>query len=516
MLEIGPGFPHTFLRSPDRRSSYASIGKWVNRHRDWSDSQTMGCPHLQKQSAQSSAVDPPSQAGSNDVRHVTPGPSELVSFDEHVDPLAFLGQLVEQYGDVVRYQTRFGPCYLFVHPEHVQTILHRENYRRASLVKMMLGDGLLASDGPRWRSQRKLMQRDFLPASMSPYVDVMTRETARSANLWQTAADEGAAVDVTEEMTRLTLRIVVDALFSDDLSDAQSAQLCAAVTQTITDLGKISWTIFGVPVHFTPHSNANFASGKSVIDTVCYDMIARRRAQAPADRPDDLLTMLVEADTDSGPMTDRQLRDEIVTMLVGGHETTALALAWVWKAIAEHPDIEAKLHREVDEILQGRDPNLADLANLPWTKAVFQEGMRLYPPVWYMARVANEADVIHGHAIPKGACVLISAWFTHRHKSFWPDAERFDPSRFVPPAEMPTARYAYFPFGGGRHQCLGMHFSMLEGTLILAQLCQRFRIHPLNAQEVRANPGITLRQSPGMRAMVESRTPQPLNGSKTS
>lgn len=461
----------------------------------------MDCPYQQKGSG-------PSDAGPQTAaptERISPGPRELVSLESHVDPLIFLGQLIERYGDVVRYQTRFGPCFLFIHPDHVQAILHREKYRRASLVRMMLGDGLLASDGPRWRSQRRLMQRDFLPPSVTPYVSVMMRETARTAVAWQAAAEAGRAVDVTEEMTRLTLRIVVDALFSEDLSHERATKLCGAITQTISDLGKISWAVFGMPVQLAPGSSAHFAAGKEVIDAVCYDMIARRQAQSPADRPHDLLTMLVEAETADGPMTDRQLRDELVTMLVGGHETTALALAWAWKAIAEHPEVEEKLHAELDAVLAGRPPGLEDMTSLPWTHAVFQETMRLYPPVWHMARVATEDDVIDGHPIPRGSGVLLSAWFTHRHAAFWSEPERFDPSRFMPSAPSPPHRYAYFPFGGGRHQCLGMHFSLLEGTLILAQLGQTFCIRPLNGEQVQPHPGITLRQSPGMRADVEMR-----------
>lgn len=332
----------------------------------------------------------------------------------------------------------------------------------------------------------------------------MVRETARNANAWRAAAAAGKAVDVATEMTRLTLRIVVKALFSDEFSDEQSIKLCAAVSQIINDLGMISWTIFGVPAKFTPESNAGFIAAKNVIDAVCYDMIARRRSLAPPDRPRDLLTMLIEADTDDGPMGDRQLRDEIVTMLVGGHETTALALAWAWKAIAEDPGIEARLHEELHAVLAGRSPDLADLPNLRWTQAIFQEAIRLYPPVWYMARVASEEDVIDGHTIPRGASVLVSAWFTHRHEDFWPEAERFDPARFIDAAQ-PAHHYAYFPFGGGRHRCLGTHFALLEGAVILAQLAQEFRVRPIDGQQIRPHPGITLRQAPGMCANVEPR-----------
>ncbi len=317
----------------------------------------------------------------------TPGPVGLVAFDSHVDPLAFLGSLIEQYGDVVRYQTRFGPCILFVHPQHVHTILHRENYRRASLVKMMLGEGLLASDGNLWRSQRRLMQPDFLPARVAPLMAVVTNETTRTAATWRDAAREGQPVDLTAAMTRLTLRIVVRALFSDDLSEEKATALCEAITQTLKDLGNISWTIFGVPARFTPNSNATFTACKQVIDGACYDMIARRRAMPAADRPADLLTLLIDADSENSQPNDRQLRDEIVTMLVGGHETTAIALAWAWQALGDNPDIEERLLRELTEVLAGRAPNRRRLSKPPLDPRDFSRGDSPLPPsVVYGAR----------------------------------------------------------------------------------------------------------------------------------
>lgn len=439
------------------------------------------------------------------IINATPGPVGLISSSVGGDPLGFLGGLIERYGDVVRYETKLGPCFLFVHPEHVQTILHRENYRRASLVKMMLGDGLLASDGSRWRSQRRLMQKDFLPAAIVPFVGIMSRYTRATIDDWQAAVRDRESVDITAAMTRLTLRIVVAALFSEDLEPSALNALCEAVTQTITDLGRISWTIFGAEVQFSPSSTTAFTAAKAVIDGTCYSTIARRRSQHPPQRSRDLLTMLIEADTETGPMTDRELRDELVTMLVGGHETTALALAWAWKLLADHPAIGATMCGEIDSVLSGRDPEFADLQKLPFVQAVFQEVMRLYPPVWYMARVANEDDVVHGHAIPRGACVMISAWFTHRDRRFWDEPERFNPARFINRPANAQPRYAYFPFGGGRHQCLGMHFSMLEGVQILAQLAQHFEVHPIAGQQVQPDPGITLRQKPLMQATIAER-----------
>ncbi len=452
------------------------------------------------------AGDRAAMPGDHRLVSITPGPTGLIPSTAGSDPLGFLGGLIKQYGDVVRYETKFGPSFLFVHPEHVETILHRENYRRASLVKMMLGDGLLATDGPRWRSQRRLMQKDFLPAAVALFVEIMTRETRATVNEWQAAAHNHAAVDITAAMTQLTLRIVVAALFSEDLDQPTSSALCEAVTQTITDLGKISWTIFGVSVQFSPSSTAIFSAGKQVIDRTCHGMIARRRRQPGSQRPRDLLTLLIEADTETGPMTDRELRDELVTMLVGGHETTALALAWTWKLLADHPAVAIEMCREIDSVLAGRNPTPADLQKLHYVRAIFQESMRLYPPVWYMARVANEKDVLHGHEIPRDACVLISPWFTHRHPEFWNSPDQFDPIRFINHNPGLRARYAYFPFGGGRHQCLGLHFSMLEGVQILAQIAQHFTVKPIQDQNVLPDPGITLRQKPSMRVTIVPRT----------
>jgi cytochrome P450 len=240
----------------------------------------------------------------------------------------------------------------------------------------------------------------------------------------------------------------------------------------------------------------------NVIDAFCSEMIARRRAQSPANRPRDLLSLLIE----TRKLDDRQVRDEIVTMLIAGHETTALAIAWAWKTLAQNPRAEVKLHEEVDAVLAGRKRvELTDVPKLTWSAASFQETMRLYPPVWQMPRVAIKDDVIDGYAIPRNSCVIISPWFTHRHKDFWRDPEAFDPARFCPSAEKQLHRYAYLPFAGGRHQCLGMHFALMEGTMILAQLAHQFRVVPLNSEQVRPSMGVTLRQSPGLMANIESR-----------
>jgi cytochrome P450 len=459
--------------------------------------------HSPETSASALHAAPLSTEGCKAPLLATPGPQELISFDGPVDPFAFLGDLVERYGDTVRYRTRLGPCILFVHPEQVQAILHSDNYRRASLVKMTLGDGLLASDGPWWRSERRLMQREFLPAKMPAFAPIVTRETSKLATDWRIAAASGQTIDVTAAMTRLALAIIVAALFSEDISDDRSAELRDAITQNILAMGKLSWTAFGVPFNFAPGTTDEFAAARGAIDRITYEMIRRRQAMPPDSRPRDLLTLLIQAQPDGKQLSDLQLRDEVVTMLIGGHETTALALAWAWKELAEHPESEAKLAAEAAQVLGGRLPEADDLPKLAWTRAVFQETLRLYPPVWFMGRVAVQDDVVDGHAVARGTCVVVSPWLTHRHKDLWPLPDQFDPQRFVDPEFQLPHRYAYFPFNGGRHHCLGMYFALMEGTMLLAQLAQSFRLMPVNAHLVKPNPGITLRQSPGLLAKVE-------------
>jgi cytochrome P450 len=468
--------------------------KWVN---------------MKSQASQSPArVKPGTERTFATAGRTIPGPSHIVSFDEGVDPIDFLGSLLREYGDVVQYRTSFGPSFIFAHPKHVQMVLQRENLRRASLVKMVLADGLLASDGPFWRSQRQLMQKDFQPARVAVFADIITQEIVRTEAEWSAAARTGEEVDVMSAMTRLTLRIIVKSLFSDDLMDDHAAALCGSVTQTITELGKISWTIFGAPFHFSPAANSEFAAAKKIMDDTCYEMIARRRMKSSDNRPGDLLDLLISTPS----LTDVQVRDEIVTMLVGGHETTALALSWGWKSLSEDPQVAKRLHDEVDEVLGDESVHTSHLPKLPWTRACFHEAMRLYPPVWYMGRVGIETDEIDGYVIPRSACVMISPWFTHRHRDFWQSPDAFDPSRFLESAPEPGHKYAYFPFAGGRHQCLGMHLALMEGVFILAQLSRRFAVLPTNAAQVRPLPGITLRQTPNLRAKLEPRSSKRMCG----
>jgi cytochrome P450 len=240
------------------------------------------------------------------------------------------------------------------------------------------------------------------------------------------------------------------------------------------------------------------------MDNTVYSIIAQHRANKVDSG--DLLSMLISArDEDGGRMSDQQLRDEVLTFLIAGHETTALTLTWTWHLLAQHPEVERKLHQELDRVLGGRVPEFADLPALTYTERVIKESMRLYPPAWSLARTVISDFELRGYRIPAGANVVMSQWIMHRHPSYFPEPEKFDPDRWSPEKAQKLPRFAYFPFGGGPRQCIGSSFAMMEATLLLATIAQRFRFRSVPDHPVVAIPSFTLRPKYGMRMSVAGR-----------
>ena len=420
------------------------------------------------------------------------------------DAFQFLGQLVRQYGDIVRYPTSYGDVYLFNHPQQVHEILHRENYTRTGLIKLVLGEGLLSSDGPYWREQRRQAQPHFQPDRIAAFGPLIGEEIALFTSQWRGRAERGEAFDVSREMARLTLRIVVRALFSTDL-DRENDELCDAITFLIRDLGSISRTLFGSSMQVNHNRNQHFDEAIKVVDRIVYKIIDDR--QSLASQPDDLLTRFLRGhDPQTGKSLDRrQLRDEVVTILISGHETTALILSWAWVLLSQNPAARDRLQDEVDRVLKGTMPRVQDLERLPYTRMVLQESMRLYPPVWFIFRKAIRDDVVGGYQIPGGAPVLVSPYLVHRHEAIWSQPEAFDPLRFAPEQAAARPRYAYFPFGGGRHTCLGERFALMEGIMILAAVAQRFDVNLVPDHPVEPEPALTLRQRHGVQVALLER-----------
>jgi cytochrome P450 len=416
-------------------------------------------------------------------RRAAPGPRYLTPFAAtramKRDPLAFVTDLAREWGDVVR--VRMGPIsvHMFFHPEAVRHILqeHNQRYVKGPIVgrvKVLIGEGLFTSEGTFWRRQRRLAQPAFHRERVAGFVETMVAATSERLDAWQEATRTGDPIDVAAEMSELTLTVVGRTLFGADLS-ADAADVGAALRVALAGTADRSLEWMTAPLFVPTRRNRALRASIRILDRVVYEVIARRRgADAPGD---DLLGMLMAArdvETDDG-MTARQLRDEVMTFFLAGHETTANALAWSLALLAAHPAVEERLRAEVDRVLCGRTPAFGDVPALAFTRAVVEEAMRLYPPVWGIGRQAIVPDEVQGEPLRRGAVVTLSPWVTHRHPAFWPDPERFDPTRFLAPAG-DRPRFAYFPFSGGPRLCIGETFALVEAQIALAMLVQRYRL----------------------------------------
>jgi cytochrome P450 len=411
------------------------------------------------------------------------------------DPLTSLTDMARM-GDVVR--MRFGPfrVYQLNRVEHVRRVLQNPriygkqtvSYRR---LRLLLGLGLLTSDGDFWLRQRRIAQPAFHKDRIVGFAGAMARAATGLADRWQTLAERGEAIDLNAEMTRVTLTIVCETLLGGDVGDAAER-----VSRSFTVLNEITSErlnqLMPLPLWVPTAPNRRYRAALSELDETVYQIIARRRKSD--EETHDLLSMLMHArDAETGAtMTDRQLRDEVTTILLAGHETTAVALTWAFYLLSQNPEAERRLQYELADVLGGREPGLADLEQLPWTRQVIDETLRLYPPVWGMDRSVHADDDLDGFHVPRGVSVLVSPWVMHRSPSLWSEPEAFRPERFAPGADE-VPRYAYFPFLGGPRQCIGSGFAMMEAQLLLATLAQRFRLELVPGTQVEPLPLLTLR-----------------------
>ncbi len=418
------------------------------------------------------------------------------------DPLGMLRDGFRDHGDVVR--LRFGTtrALLLAHPEHIGRVLHdnHRNYDKHNVdyavLRRLLGNGLLTSDGEFWRRQRRLMAPMFHRQRVAGFCNLMVNSTLEMLERWDAMARSGESFDIAAEMTRLTLPIVAKALFSADVSDDAEA-IGAALTEVNRQLGEFSLLdmFWMIP---TPRKR-RFRAAVQTLDEVVGKIIdARRRA---THRNEDLLSMLLDAvdeETSKG-MTPRQVRDEVLTVLLAGHETTANALAWTWYLLARNLAAENKLHDEIASTLGERAPAAPDLPQLRYTRMVIEESMRLYPPAWAISRNAIGEDEIGGYPVRPRTNIIICSFVTHRHPSFWEEPERFDPERFSSERSQRRPDFAYLPFGGGPRICIGNAFATTEAQLVVATIAQRYRLRLVPGHPVELHPLITLRPRHGIR-----------------
>lgn len=419
-----------------------------------------------------------------------------------------LGFYVEcaRYGDAV--PIRFGPrrAMLFYHPEAIEDVLvarSRDFVKSPGvrLLRPLLGEGLLLSEHDFWLRQRRLVQPAFHRQRVAAYGEVMTDYASRRLANWK----EGDVLDVHEEMMSLTQAIVAKTLFDAEVSDEAHEVGTASyvlMRDFITRLGSLLQLL---PSWLPTPSNLRARRAVRRLDQVVYGMIAARR-QSAEDRGDLLSILLHAQDADDGTvMTDRQVRDEVMTLFMAGHETTAVALSWTWYLLAQNPEVDARLAEELRTVLGSRVPTAADLPRLPYTERVVTESMRLYPPAYALGRQATTATEVAGHHLDAGVVVILPTWVVQRDSRWFEEPEAFRPERWEDERTRRNPRYAYFPFGGGPRQCIGNGFAMMEACLLLAAIAQRFRLTLVPGQRVTPTPYVTLRPEPGIRMLLAGR-----------
>jgi cytochrome P450 len=439
-----------------------------------------------------------------------PGPSRIIPlsglFAYRRGPLPFFQKLAEQYGDISYF--RLGPqeAFFLNHPDYIKDVLvtNHQNFIKGLALqraKRLLGEGLLTSEGEFHRRQRRLAQPAFHRARIASYATAMTDYASQTRERWR----DGETLDISEEMMRLTLAIVGKTLFDANVvSDAQEVGEAMAVVMDLFNTMPIPF--FELLEKLPLPQLRRFDKAKAKLDAIIYRLIEDRR-RSGEDRGDLLSMLWLAQDTegDGGQMTNAQLRDEVMTIFLAGHETTANALTWTWYLLSQNRQVETKLHEEIDAVLEGRPPAFEDVVQLKYTEIVLAESMRLYPPAWAIGRMALKQFEIAGYVVPARSLVLISQYVMHRDPRFFHDPPRFDPERWRFEARESRPHFSYFPFGGGLRRCIGEGFAWMEGILLLATLAQQWQMRLVPNHPVVLKPVMTLRPKHGMRMIVTSR-----------
>jgi cytochrome P450 len=417
------------------------------------------------------------------------------------DPVRTFLDAADRYGDVVHIKAGKYHGYLVCAPADIKHVLqdNYRNYHKSPLydrLKHGIGDGLLTSEDAVWLRQRRLAQPAFHRERLAAMCDVMADCTEQLLAQWEAVAARGETLELVSEMMHLTQRIIVRTMFSTDLGSAAET-----VNRTWPVINKrIGETFWSTPLETSLPLPANrrFRRALAELETVVYRIIAERR-QSPGDTRDLLSMLLAARDEDTGEqMTDRQLRDEVMTMLLAGHETTSVALSWTYFLLWQHPNADERLAAEAVEVLGDRRAAFGDTERLHFTRMVLHESLRLYPPAWGFSRLALGDDRISGYGVGAGSLVFVIPFVVHRRPALWPDPERFDPERFVPDRIAERPRFAFLPFGGGPRGCIGSNFAMIEAQVILAMIARRYRIEVVPGTRVEPLALITLRPSSGI------------------
>ena len=443
------------------------------------------------------------------LRRLPPGPKlsplQRLVYWPGRDMLQFIVASARKYGDLTTYRLGGELIFLVSDPQHVKDILvtHNRNFTKSrglERTKRLLGNGLLTSEGAMHLRQRRLMQPAFHRERIAGYGQTMAAFADRTRAGWR----DGETLDVAQEMMRLTLSIAGKTLFDVDI-EKQAGE----VGRAMNDVMESFWTTmlpFVDLLEMMPIPKLRRAkAARARLDAIIYDMIAERRTSGRDHG--DLLSMLLTAqdEDDGGVMTDKQVRDEAMTILLAGHETTANALTWTWYLISQSPEVEAKLHAKIDRVLQGRLPTVADLPALSFVEKIVTEAMRLYPPAWIVGRRAIADYPIGEYVAPPRTIMIMSPWILHRDPRFFADPDRFHPDRWTPEFRAALPPFAYFPFGGGPRRCIGESFAWMELVLVVSTIAQQWKLRLVPGHPVEPQPVVTLRTKHGMKMTLAKR-----------
>jgi len=423
------------------------------------------------------------------------------------DPLALVNGWAREFGDIFHYRFLHLHVYFLAAPEYIEQILVTQQRkfikgRVFQANRELFGSGLLTSEGDFWQHQRTLIQPSFHRERIAAYARTMVDHSQRMLETWR----DGDTRDVHREMMSLTLGIAARTLFSVEIAE-ESARIARALDVVLIVSANPRRLLRLMRMLPLP-SELRYRRAVRDLDEIVFGIIRDRRASTSTSAEDagDLLgTLLAVRDENGNPMTDQQLRDETLTLLLAGHETTSTALTWTWYLLSQHPEVEQKLHAELKKVLGERPPAAEDLPRLPYTERVVKESLRLYPPASAILRLAVEESEIGGYKIPKNSSIGMSAWVTHHDPRFFPDPEKFDPDRWTDEFQRSLPRFAFFPFGGGPRVCIGAQFAMMEAVLVLATVAQKFILRLVSGHPVETFASVTLRPRYGMRMTLHRR-----------
>ena len=413
-------------------------------------------------------------------------------------PLELLMNAARNYGDVVHLGSMAGQkLYLVTHPDYIHYILREnsQNYVKGDnfqQIRLVIGNGLAVMEGNQWKRMRRIMQPLFHRRRLSCLVEAMTSIITEVLDTWS-KQERGTKINISQEMMKLSEKMFLKALWSDD-AKSETEELLEAWNIAFNFISDHLWSLIKLPLNIPTAQNRQMKQALETLDRIAYKIIRdRRKSQTEYN---DMLAMLMDARDESGEgMSDRELHDEIMTMFSAGFETTGLTMAWIWYVLSQHPIIERQVHQEVTTVLEGRTPTFEDLPQLKYTKMVIQEVLRLYPGAWVFSRNSLEDDKLGGYHIPANSMILLSPYVTHRLPSFWDNPEGFDPERFKSQKSSDRSSSAYLPFGSGSRQCIGEALAMTEMQLVVAMISQRYRLNLVPGHLVGKKPMLTLQSS---------------------